>query len=327
MRKVTLRGTRNPDAMAIGGTHNTNEAIRDNRSAILANIPVTHREAIAIARSFEASVAWPTVILSVLAATGYWITAYSGSSEILPWWTACLLNILFSFVSYTPLHEACHHNVTHKTHRLGWLNTFTGILAASPHLHNFHMHQVSHLAHHAHTNDPARDPDHAMASATALGFFLRSWTLVVVHPLWGVRLCRRRTDGWRRIILGSLQMAAWVALVAALAIRYNTAAALASTVLATWAGSALLAVTFDWLPHHPHLGRERWTHTRVFTYVKPVQNALDVILLGQTYHLVHHLYPRVPFYRYKAVFGSLRTFFVANDAMIISPRRQRDSAQ
>lgn len=278
---------------------------------------MTDKEALEIARGFEMPVAWPTVIIAVLAATGYWVTAYSCASGLLPWWIALPLNVTLSFAAYTPLHEACHGNVAPGSRRLGWLNTLTGIVAAGPHLHNFHMHQISHLAHHAHTNDPKRDPDHAMASKCVMGVLLRGWTMAIVHPVWGVRLCRRRADGHRRLMLGGLQMALWISLVCVLMIGYNPALTLTSTVLASWLGSALLGVTFDWMPHHPHLSRNRWSHTRTFTYSAPVQGALDVILLGQTYHLVHHLYPRVPFYKYKAVFGRLGAFFQAKGAPML----------
>jgi AcrR family transcriptional regulator len=77
----------------------------------------------------------------------------------------------------------------------------------------------------------------------------------------------------------------------------------------------LLAITFDWLPHHPHEEQARYRNTRIFDI--PVLNWL---MLGQNYHLVHHLYPRIPFYHYQKAYGSLKKEFMEEEVEIISLR-------
>jgi fatty acid desaturase len=64
-----------------------------------------------------------------------------------------------------------------------------------------------------------------------------------------------------------------------------------------WLATALLALLFDWLPHHPHTVQGRYTDTRAIP-----SRVLEVLLLGQNLHLVHHLWPSVPWYRYGVVF-------------------------
>jgi len=54
----------------------------------------------------------------------------------------------------------------------------------------------------------------------------------------------------------------------------------------------LLGFAFDWLPHHPHCVQGRYIDTRVV-----LVPGSRVLLLGQDLHAVHHLWPRVPFYR------------------------------
>jgi beta-carotene hydroxylase len=68
-----------------------------------------------------------------------------------------------------------------------------------------------------------------------------------------------------------------------------------------WLASGLLALVFDWLPHHPHAVQGRFVDTRVFPSL-----GLEMLMLGQNLHLVHHLWPSVPFYRYGAVFAACR---------------------
>jgi len=42
------------------------------------------------------------------------------------------------------------------------------------------------------------------------------------------------------------------------------------------------------------------------------------VLMCQNYHLVHHLYPNVPFYRLKRIWNARRTFHMSHDPAIVS---------
>ena len=80
---------------------------------------------------------------------------------------------------------------------------------------------------------------------------------------------------------------------------------LGTPALALWIGpafaaSAIIAFFFEWVPHHPHTHRGRYLDTRVI-----LAPGLSVPLLAQNYHLVHHLYPRVPFYLYGRLYWAI----------------------
>ena len=64
---------------------------------------------------------------------------------------------------------------------------------------------------------------------------------------------------------------------------------------------AFLGFAFDYLPHRPQDSTERYLDTRA--YPSPV---LNVVLLGQNYHLVHHAWVTVPWFRYRAAFDGAR---------------------
>ena len=74
-----------------------------------------------------------------------------------------------------------------------------------------------------------------------------------------------------------------------------------------------LACTFNWLPHAPHevtvdVDRYRATVVR--------SGALwTFLLLGQNHHLVHHLFPAVPFHRLASVWRARRAELVAHGAV------------
>jgi fatty acid desaturase len=43
------------------------------------------------------------------------------------------------------------------------------------------------------------------------------------------------------------------------------------------------------------------------------------MLLGQDHHLIHHLYPRVPFYNYRKLYKEISASLVENGATIQMP--------
>ena len=65
-----------------------------------------------------------------------------------------------------------------------------------------------------------------------------------------------------------------------------------------------LSFSFDYLPHKPHFvlaSENPYRATRLFA-----DPLLTPIFLYQNYHLVHHLYPGIPFYRYARVWREKR---------------------
>ena len=288
---------------------------------------LTHAQAIKLARSHEPAIAWPTIVLVLVVALSFMLIAYAAAMQMLPLWLAFPLNVLLAYAAYTPVHEACHRNVVDAKHRWAWMNDAVGMLAALPLLGGFHLHQLTHLAHHAHTNDPEKDPDHVMACKGGWALIGLGLVLPFKHLVAGVQIARTRSDGLRRQLIGWGQIALALAGVVWLAITGDAVAAVICTVGSALTAGVMLAFAFDWLPHHPHTSRERWEHTRVVTFSPLVQRIVDQLLLGQSYHLVHHLYPRMPYYRYKTVFNQLRGFFESNGAQIYPAGQAAASAK
>ena len=83
-----------------------------------------------------------------------------------------------------------------------------------------------------------------------------------------------------------------------------------------WLVPAVVAVgflgfAFDYLPHRPQDSTERYLDTRVYP-----STVLNVVLLGQNYHLVHHAWVTVPWFRYQPVFEAARADLEAVGARI-----------
>jgi len=76
-------------------------------------------------------------------------------------------------------------------------------------------------------------------------------------------------------------------------------------------GGLGLAILFQWLPHFPFDDTARYRNTRINIF-----RGSTWLLLQQDHHLIHHLYPSVPWYRYRAVYREVRTLLEAEGAHI-----------
>ena len=88
----------------------------------------------------------------------------------------------------------------------------------------------------------------------------------------------------------------------------------------------LLLTLFAWLVHRPYdvVGRYRDTSTIIFP--KPIDGLLSWLWLFQNYHSIHHLFPGVPFYRYRDVFADVEDIMLANGAPIMRVGRSDHGA-
>ncbi len=62
-----------------------------------------------------------------------------------------------------------------------------------------------------------------------------------------------------------------------------------------------LGLFFDYLPHRPFNERNRWKNARV--YPSPL---LNILILGQNYHLIHHLWPSIPWYKVQPAYYQVK---------------------
>lgn len=200
--------------------------------------------------------------------------------------TGCL------YCFYTVTHEAAHSNV-HANQRLNeWLGRISAALEGM----TLPLFRLVHFQHHGYTNDPSRDPDCLVGLKPK--YFMPLWVMIRLcyDNLFAIRqrLWRQR----RRALQEHLVTVGIQVFVAATAIVTGHFATLALLWLAPMALSGfILELSVGWAVHYPHDSQH------------PLENArnlrsagLSVLMLNQNFHLVHHLWPRIPWYRYaKAV--------------------------
>jgi len=254
-------------------------------------------------RLLEPPAAWnPTVALFL---GGYLLAGLSIYGWFAAGWPLPLL-LLLGFLALhlegTVIHDACH-NAAHP-HRF-W-NAVMGHGAALLLGFSFPVFTRVHLQHHAHVNDPKNDPDHIVSTFGPL------WLIAPRFFYHEVFFFRRRL--WRRweLLEWAIARAVFVAIVVLAARTDNL-----PFIFNCWFAPALmvgvtLGLFFDYLPHRPFQSRNRWHNARVYP-----GRLMNGLIMGQNYHLVHHLWPSIPWFHYQGAYYATRPILDAKG----SPQR------
>lgn len=289
----------------------------DNK-ALRASIGISHAEEKRIALALSPPVAWPTLVLAVILPASLLAVIGLGLARALPLWACMPILAAVSYAHYTLVHESIHGNVVASPRRLAWINTVVGWIGSLGMGAGWPALQRTHLLHHSHTNTE-RDPDIAVKGT--FGQLLAKWLVMVpmsLLPMFALRFIS--AERYRRlgtilsraeiIQVSAVTLFTWALLIAAIATGH-VADWLMLWFLPTRLGILILNIFFQWLPHHPFDSTERYHNTRISLWPGGT-----LLLLQQNLHLMHHLWPSVPFYNYARLFGSLRPVLVAEGSRI-----------
>jgi len=264
----------------------------------------------------------PRIILTFLFFSAAWIAVIVlGVNGSIPLWLGLILNTVIASTFYMPMHEATHGNIWGRTTSGKWIEDLIGMLCAIPLGFSYKAHRSSHMRHHAHTNDPLKDPD--FHTAGPMHTVLKSWygqvMLATFLPVFAfvpaarkllpaaMLVMMRAETGSRKA--GLIQLRFWFLthafLVLAILTGYGWQALmlwyLPSRLQALW-----LLTIFAWFPHHPATKVGRYVDTRVAVF--PGSRWL---IRGHDHHAVHHLFPRVPHYRLRKLWADIADDMVA----------------
>ena len=223
--------------------------------------------------------------------------------DILPLWLAFPIATLNVALSYLPSHEAQHSIIAREGRPLRWLNELVGHLSTIPMVAPYRVLKNTHMEHHAHANDAELDPDYSVHSKNTLDFFIN--TLRRRQPA-GER-SDEYADTLQRIGKGHMLLDALVYNFVFYAVLFACA----------WSGYAIeaallwwlprhLALTYisyylSWAPHHPGHEMGRYKDTRGFK-----SKLGNLFSMGMQFHIIHHLYPRIPLMQTPAAYFALK---------------------
>ena len=204
-----------------------------------------------------------------------------------PDWICFSADVLALHISGTVIHDASHN----AAHRNRIVNAIMGHGSALMLGFAFPVFTRVHLQHHAHVNDPENDPDHFVSTGGPL--------LLIAARFFYHEIFFFKRKLWRKYeLLEWFLSRLFLFTIVFLGIHYG----FIGYVMNFWFVPALvvgvtLGLFFDYLPHRPFQERDRWKNARV--YPSPV---LNLMIFGQNYHLIHHLWPSIPWYQYQPAY-------------------------
>ena len=170
----------------------------------------------------------------------------------------------------------------------------------------------THLAHHTHTNGE-RDPDGfvqgSLPRLCALATLSVATNLIPV-PIWGWIYGRNvpalgYLDAWKVTSAQEWRQHQLTHTIMCTAVWSLVAAGHGAQVFALYVvpatiGRLLMGIFLSWLPHRPFATGDRYATATLHR-----GRLLAIASVGHSLHLIHHLWPRVPFYRYARLYREL----------------------
>ena len=270
------------------------------------------------AKQYMGEFAWPSVVYGVTVCGSYLATVALALSGMMPLGLAFALVAILTYLAYTLLHEAVHGSISGSRQSLRWVNEALGYMAAWILMIPLTAHRHEHLAHHRNTNDEEDDPDYRVGEIgdsvlqtvrVPLGIFAGQFTYYMKHR-W------EKAPGRQNLYFCT---EVTVALLPRLALIFSGFWLEGFTlfVLAWWFGLMTTLYLFAYLVHRPHNKVGRYADTSTFLAPGVLGPIVTALWVCQNYHSIHHLFPRVPFYRYPALFRDIEHIMVAKGARIV----------
>ena len=281
---------------------------------MLATVPAANRSRIPQEPLYQTpAVAWPTLLLFVLALV-LWIGALSAVLHgLIPTLAAILLQTVAAFMQFTVLHDGVHRSLLRGYPRLNDVVTslagaFLGVVGVGA------AFRYAHFKHHRLTNE-GQDPDQWSGHGRFLTRPLHWATAdlyygVVILCDWSSIPAKERGQ----MIVGvGLLLGVFAACVA---LGHGWDAVLYWLVPARLA-ILWLAFAFNYLPHHPHQVEQRHNPYAATNVRRGGEPLMKWLFLYQNYHLIHHLFPSVPFYRYLKIWRQNEAEFTRQGTSVV----------
>ncbi|MBC9250929.1 hypothetical protein A9179_11630 [Pseudomonas alcaligenes] len=225
---------------------------------------------------------------------------------------ALFLQTVAAFAEFTVMHEGVHHSLLRGHPKLnavisGIAAVFLGVLASRA------AFRYLHFKHHRLTNESG-DPDLWSGKGSAWRKPLQWLTADIGYAVATIKDWSKIPAAGRREMVLTLT-ATFGVLAVLVSLGYG------KDVLLYWLLPARLAIlwlafAFNYLPHHPHKIEQRHNPYAASNVREGGEPIMRLLCLYQNYHLIHHLFPSVPFYRYARIWERNRSAYIELGAQV-----------
>ena len=259
----------------------------------------------AIAKSFSQRFQWEMILIGLGQAViwlSLWPLVLNGIIDL---WVGFLIASLCACFAYLPSHEAQHGNYSRGNPKLRWLDEFVGHITLITLIYPYHLLRVTHMKHHAYTNDPEKDPDYLNAHTSSV-------LKVIKNVLDGSTVNYEKylkVFSADKAFVNSFEKAIPIALLYRFILLVLVIMFPLETLLLWWLPAKIGSVyTTVFFSYFPHLGTStgRYQNTRFWTHWMPryLNHSMQL-------HFVHHLHPGIGHYDEPRAIEALKPFLVA----------------
>jgi beta-carotene hydroxylase len=229
------------------------------------------------------------------------VSTYWGVTRATSFWPlSIVVNALCVYGIFTVMHEACHKNISRKYSRLEYAMGVVSCLL----FHGSYDQFISiHLQHHNKVNVKGEDPDlHAEGPITLKTLFTWGCTLLVYLVFFIKNGMFQKRRQWGVVLPYVFIISLYV-----VSLFYGfTLELVLFWLIPTFFGTILTIYVFDHLPHRPHKDPGKYTNASFYP-----RKGMDWFYFMHSHHLVHHLWPSIPWYRYRECYHQRRSELLA----------------
>ena len=261
----------------------------------------------AIAKNFSQRFQWEMILIGMGQATVWlslWPLVLNGYLSL---WVGFLLASICACFAYLPSHEAQHGNYSRGNPKRRWLDALVGHYTLITLIYPYEVLRVTHMKHHAYTNDPEKDPDYNNAHAKSLFHVIKN-AADGSSTAYEKYLEVFEND---KAFVNSYKKGLPVALLFRATLLTLAVLFPLETLLLWWLpakiGTVYTTVFFSW---YPHLGTStgRYKDTRFWSHWMPryLNHSMQL-------HFIHHLHPNIGHYDEPKAIEALKPFLIARE--------------
>ena len=239
-----------------------------------------------VARTFAKRFQWEMLTIGLGQALVWllmWYLVVNGHLSLL---AGFIVSTFCACLAYLPSHEAQHGNFSRGNKKLQWIDSLVGNVSLITLMYPYPLMKVTHMKHHAYTNDSEKDIDYDIVSCKNPWEVFRYTSegpkkyksFYEVHKN-DINFADKFEQG---VLISWIQTIAQFVLVVLFPLE-----TLFLWFLPRKIGTFYTAMFFSWYPHHG-LGMGRYKDSKFWTISLPRYFTHSMQL-----HFIHHLYPRI----------------------------------